>query len=67
MDITVSTSELLSVAQAARELGRARITIYKWIERDKIVGVWLGGRLFIPKSEVDRLKRGIDGKEPPIL
>jgi len=56
MEIKVTTSDLVSVAKAAEELGRPRITIYRWIESGKIVGVKLGGILFIPVSEVERLK-----------
>ncbi|MBA7655509.1 hypothetical protein ES703_63413 [subsurface metagenome] len=56
MEIKVTTDDLISVAQAARELGRPRITIYRWIEAGKIHGLKLGGILFIPKTEVERLQ-----------
>ncbi len=60
MEIKVTTSDLVSVADAANELGRPRITIYRWVEAGKIVGVKLGGILFIPKSEVQRLKQATE-------
>lgn len=60
MEIKVATSDLVSVAQAAIELGRPRSTIYRWVDAGKIVGIKLGGIIFVPKSEVERLK-----KEPP--
>ncbi len=55
-EIKITTSDLFSVSNAAKELGRPRITIYRWIEAGKIVGIKLGGILFIPKEEIARLK-----------
>ncbi|MBA7507860.1 hypothetical protein ES706_06589 [subsurface metagenome] len=57
MEIKVATSDLLSVAQAAHELERPRSTIYRWADAGKIIGIKLGGILFIPKSEVERLNK----------
>ena len=57
MEIKVTTDDLVSVARAAEALGRPRLTIYRWIDAGKIHGIKLGGVLFIPKSEVERLKR----------
>jgi len=31
------------------------MTIYRWVDAGKILGIKLGGILFIPKSEVQRL------------
>jgi len=59
--LNVTTTDLLSIAQAARELKVARLTIYRWIKVSKIVSVRFGGFLFIPQSEVERLRSG-DGK-----
>lgn len=56
MEIKVATSDLVSMAQAAHELGRPRSTIYRWADAGKIVSIRLGGILFVPKSEVERLK-----------
>lgn len=56
MEIKVATTDLVSVAQAARELERPRSTIYRWADAGKIHGIKLGGTLFIPQSEVDKLK-----------
>jgi len=56
MEIKVTTGDLVSVAKAAEELGRPRITLYRWVEKGKILSVRLGGILFIPKSELERLK-----------
>ena len=46
----------ISVQDAAKALSRPRYTIYRWIEAGKIVGLRFGGILFIPVSEVERLK-----------
>lgn len=54
--IKVTTTDLLTVSKAAKELGQHRTTIYRWIEARKIIAVNLGGVLFIPKSEIERLK-----------
>jgi len=55
-EIRVTTSDLVSVQDAAKELGRPRLTIYRWIDAGKIISIRLGGILFIPKSEVERLR-----------
>ncbi len=55
-EIRVTTSDLVSVQDAAKELGRPRLTVYRWIDAGKIISIKLGGILFIPTSEVERLK-----------
>lgn len=57
MEIKVTTTDLLSVAEAAKQLGLARYTVYRWVETGKIICIKLGGIIFIPKAEVERLKR----------
>jgi excisionase family DNA binding protein len=54
--IKVTTDDLLSVQNAAKELGRPRLAIYRMIERGDIISIKLGGILFIPVSEVERVK-----------
>jgi len=56
MTIRVETNDLISIQQAAKELGRPRATIYRWAEKGKIITIRLGGILFVPKSEIERLK-----------
>lgn len=56
MDITLETKDLLSVAQAAKEIGCSRLTVYRWAASRKILSVKLGGIIYIPKSEVLRMK-----------
>ena len=55
-EIKVSTDDLMSVQDAAKALNRPRYTIYRWIEGGKIIGLRFGGILFVPVSEVERLK-----------
>ena len=56
MTIRVETTDLISIQQAAKELGRPRATVYRWAEKGKIITIRLGGILFVPKSEIERLK-----------
>ena len=56
IEITLYSKDLLSVAQVAKALGKPRLTIYRWVAAKKIASIKLGGVLFIPKSEVERLK-----------
>ena len=61
-EITVTTNDLMSVQDTAKELGRHRYQIYRWIESGKIVAIKLGGILFIPKSEIERVKSNQERK-----
>lgn len=54
--ITITTDDLVTVADAATALGKHIATIYRWHEAGQIVAVKFGGILFIPKSEIERLK-----------
>jgi excisionase family DNA binding protein len=54
----MTTSDLLTITEAARRIKRARLTIYRWIEEDKIVSVKFGDRVYIPVSEVVRIQKG---------
>lgn len=62
--ITISTNDVVTVADAAKALGKHITTIYRWHESRQIVGVNLGGILFIPTSEVERLKNEQATGEP---
>jgi len=56
MRIEVATSDLLTVAQAAEAAGMKLRTVYHRIHKGRIIAVRLGGTLFVPASEVERLK-----------
>ncbi|MQY80818.1 MAG: helix-turn-helix domain-containing protein [Dehalococcoidia bacterium] len=49
--------ELYTVPEAAKELGRPHMTLYRWIDADKLIAIRLGGILFVPKSEIERLNK----------
>lgn len=52
----VTTADLLTVPQVSKTLGVHHATIYRWIDAGKILGIKIGGILFIQRSEVERLK-----------
>ena len=62
--IVISTNDVMTVRQAAREIGVHFATVYRWVDARVIAGVKLGGILFIPKSEVERLKNSQATKGP---
>ncbi|MDO9574128.1 MAG: hypothetical protein Q7I94_03955, partial [Candidatus Contubernalis sp.] len=49
--------DVLSVRNAAREVGAHFTTLYRQVQKGKIVYVNYGGSIFIPVLEVERLKR----------
>ena len=59
MTIKVESADLMSIQQAAEELSKPRSTIYRWVKAKKIIAIQLGGILFVPKSEVERLKETV--------
>jgi len=56
--IIVQSKDIVTVPEAARRLGKPKMTLYRWIEANKLNAVRLGGILFIPVSEIKRLKSG---------
>lgn len=54
--ITISTDELMTVLQAAKVIGVHFATVYRWVENGKVLSLKFGGIIFIPTSEVERLK-----------
>ncbi len=57
MTIDKAASDFLTVPQAAKQIGVHFATIYRWIDAGKILSIRLGGILFIPKSEIERLRK----------
>jgi len=43
--------------ETAKLLGKGIATIWRWIRDGKIIAVRVGGRTFIPKQEIERLKK----------
>ena len=61
-ELRVVTDDFVTVPKAAKQLGKPKVTLYRWIEANKLIAVTFGGILFIPKSEIERL---IAGRTPP--
>jgi excisionase family DNA binding protein len=49
--------ELFTVPEAAKELGKKPMTLYRSIKANKLIAIRLGGILFVPQSEIKRLKK----------
>jgi len=56
VEIRVFADDLMTVPKAAKALGRPKMTLYRWVAIGKVHAIKLGGILFIPVSEVERLK-----------
>ena len=55
--ITITTGDVVTVAHAAEALGKHIATIYRWHEAGRIACVEFDGILYIPTSEVERIKK----------
>ncbi len=55
-ELKVVTDDFMTVPEAAKQVGKPKMTLYRWIEANKLIAVRFGGILFIPVSEVERLK-----------
>ncbi len=49
--------EVLTVNAASEEIGIHHATLYRWAEAGKVAFVRFGGIMFIPVTEVQRLKK----------
>ena len=61
MTIGMESKKLVNavpVSEAARRLGIHRVTIYRWKNKGKILVILYEGVLYIPLSEIERLKGG---------
>jgi len=54
--IQKQTTDFMTVRQAAKQIGVHFTTVYRWIDAGTILSINFGGILFIPKSEIERLK-----------
>jgi len=55
-ELKVLTDDFVTVPEAARQMGKPKVTLYRWIEANKLIAVTFGGILFVPRSEIERLK-----------
>ena len=56
-EIRVLSDDFVTVPEASTLLGKPKMTLYRWIDSNKLIAVTFGGILFIPKSEIERLKQ----------
>lgn len=56
-EIKVTSEDLLSVGKAAKELGISRVWAYQQIKDGELHALELGGILFVPRSEIERLRK----------
>lgn len=56
-EVTLNSTDLTNVTDAALQLRVSRMTIYRWVKQGKILAVKFGKSTFIPKSEVEKLKQ----------
>jgi len=55
MEITFKSTDILSISEAAKQLGITRMTLYRWIDKGKIQSLMFGVYRAIPVVEVERL------------
>lgn len=56
-EFTIKIEGVVTPSDAAQQLNESERTIYRWAEKGKIITIRLGGILFVPKSEVERLQK----------
>ena len=54
--ITISTDDLVSVPQAAKELGVNFSTVYRWIRKGEVVPFRIANQVFITVEDLRALK-----------
>jgi len=57
---TQKANDFVTVRQAAKQIGVHYTTIYRWIDAGTILSINFGGIIFIPRSEVERLKKEVN-------
>ena len=48
------TEDLIKAKEACDYLCISKVTLYKWLKQGKIIGYYLGTRLFFKKSELEK-------------
>jgi len=56
-EVTITTDDLVSVPQAAKELKVHLATVYRWIKKGIIFPFRIGSQAYIPIKEIEKLKR----------
>lgn len=55
--ITITTEDLFTIPQAAKELGVHFATIYRWIDKGKLHPFRIAGQVFLTVDQVSALKQ----------
>ena len=55
--ITLTSDDILSIPQAAKELGVHFTTVYRWIDKGIIRPFRIGGQVFITVDDLKALKK----------
>ncbi len=55
--VLVDLDDMVKMEEAAKQIGIGIATAWRWAKSGKMVKVSIAGRTFIPKSEVERLKK----------
>jgi excisionase family DNA binding protein len=59
----IHSSDLLSIAEAAELVRVSRVTVHRWIEKDKLTAIRIGNSRFVLKEEVEKICRARDGAD----
>lgn len=57
MKVEITSDDILTIEQAAEQIGCHRATLFRWINDGKILTLKLAKNRAIPASEVERLRR----------
>lgn len=60
--MATEATDFMTVRQAAKQIGVHFTTVYRWIDAGLILHINFGGILFIPRSEIERLKNKQESK-----
>ena len=55
--VTISTPDLVSIPEAAKELGVNFSTVYRWIRKGEVTPFSIGHQTYLPTVEVKKLKK----------
>ena len=59
MQIDAEVEDGYGPEEAAEMLGKGIATMWRWLRDDKIAAVRIGGRVLIPRKEIERLRKEI--------
>lgn len=60
MEIKFTSKDIFTIYEAAALLSVHRTTIYRWFKSGELRYIELGGKTFVPRTEVERIKKGTE-------